>query len=295
MSLFGKLQGCDLIGLTSEETDLVSNIYVRVVGRGASIIRYAVGSANGGLENCNLQTLRTYLNGAGTNAPANPTFVPSLRTITANYGGIGYALGDSVQVLQAGAALGTAGVTGARNGVATDLSVLHGGYDYKVGAGLATSGGHGTGLTVDITSNPPVSCYPYNKSPTLPTAIFSGGDPTGHILRDPPTNYGNNQYLRHVHISGFCGAFLPGNNMWQNQFDGVIFDHNYRDVDDEYNPLITNTGKRSTFANSRLDGAAGAAIRNDGGSQFTIGNGTSIDYNEQLNRGGQWTGGARNW
>jgi aspartate racemase len=29
--LFGRLQGCDVIGLSSEETDLVSNIYVRVV------------------------------------------------------------------------------------------------------------------------------------------------------------------------------------------------------------------------------------------------------------------------
>jgi aspartate racemase len=29
--LFGRLQGCDVIGLSSEETDLVSNIYVRIV------------------------------------------------------------------------------------------------------------------------------------------------------------------------------------------------------------------------------------------------------------------------
>ena len=252
----------------------------------------AVGSANGGMENCNLQTLQTYLNGAGSNAPTNPAFVPSIQSIKVNSGGTGYAVGDIVQILQAGGTLGTALVTAVSSGVASELSVLHGGYGYMAGAGLATSGGSGTGLTVNITSNPAVSCYPYNKSPILPTAIFSGGDPTGNILRDPATNYGNNQYLHHVHISGFCGAFVPGNNMWQDQFDGVIFDHNYWDVDDEYNVLITNTGERSTFSNSRLDGAAGAAIRNDGGSQFTIGNGTSIDYNEQLNNSGQWTGGA---
>jgi hypothetical protein len=252
----------------------------------------AVGSANGGLDNCNLQTLQTYLNSRHNNTPTNPAFIPSIRSLEVNSGGRGYTVGDIVQILQNGGALGTATVTAVAGGTVTGLSVLHGGYNYTDEAALATSGGMGAGLTVNIAINPPVSCYPYNNSPTLPTAIFSGGDPTGTIAGDPPTNYGNNQFLQHVHISGFCGAFVPGNNSWQEQFDGVIFDHNYWDIDDEYNRLITNTGERSTFVNSRLDGATGAAIRNDGGSQFTIGVGTSIDYNEQLNNDGQWTGGA---
>jgi hypothetical protein len=252
----------------------------------------AVGSANGGIENCNLQTLQTYPDATRRNTPADATFVPSIQSISIDAGGRGYTAGDVVQVIQVGGSLGTAIATNVNGGVVSSLSLLHGGYGYTAGVGLSTSGGSGTGLTVSIISNPPVSCYPYNKSPKLPTAIVVGGDPTGTIPGDPATNYGNNQYLRHVHISGFCGAFVPGNNMWQNQFDGVIFDHNYWDVDDEYSPLIANTGERSTFINSRLDGAAGAAIRNDGGSQFTLGSGTSLDYNERLNAKGQWVGGA---
>jgi aspartate racemase len=39
--LFGRLQGCDVVGLSSEETDLVSNIYVRVIeeGKASSVER----------------------------------------------------------------------------------------------------------------------------------------------------------------------------------------------------------------------------------------------------------------
>lgn len=250
----------------------------------------AVGSGNGGLRNCNLQTLQSYLNSSKSNTPSNPAFVPSLATIAVNAAGTGYTTGDIVRVVQAGSALGTAIVT-APSGAVTALTILHGGYGYTTGSGLTTLGGSGNGLTVNISTNPVVSCYPYNATPTLPTGIFIGGDPTGTISNDPQSNYGNYLSLYNVHISGFCGALAFGNNTWQNQYFNDTLDHNYWGIDDEFNASIANSGERSTFHGGRIDGNSGANLRNDNGAQFTF-DGTSLDYSESLNGSSQWISGV---
>jgi hypothetical protein len=68
-------------------------------------------------------------------------------------GGTGYVTGDIIGVTQAGATGGFLSVT-ATAGVVTALTVIPGqqGSNYTVATALATTGGTGTGLTVDITA-----------------------------------------------------------------------------------------------------------------------------------------------
>src|SRR5208282_4389386 len=67
--------------------------------------------------------------------------------------GTNYKIGDVVTVIQAGGVGGTATVTSvaSANGGVTGLSLLTAGHGYAVANSLATSGGTGTGLQVDIT------------------------------------------------------------------------------------------------------------------------------------------------
>ena len=76
-----------------------------------------------------------------------------LATITPNAPGTGYVLGDIVAAVYAGAFGGLAKVTGVSGGGVTGLVLIQPGEGYPTsGTGLATTGGTGTGLTVNTTA-----------------------------------------------------------------------------------------------------------------------------------------------
>jgi hypothetical protein len=67
--------------------------------------------------------------------------------------GTGYKVGDQVTVVQAGASNGVLQVTAiGGSGAVTALSTVQGGTAYSIATNLATTGGSGTGLTIDISS-----------------------------------------------------------------------------------------------------------------------------------------------
>src|SRR6185312_2664817 len=70
-------------------------------------------------------------------------------------GGTGYVVGDIVAVIQAGAQAGQLSVTTvSTGGVVTGVALVpeNQGTGYSIATDLATSGGTGTGLLVDITA-----------------------------------------------------------------------------------------------------------------------------------------------
>ena len=78
----------------------------------------------------------------------------ALGTVAVDAGGTGYAVGDIVTVVQSGASGGQLQVTTVNAGVVTGVELIVGsqGTGYAVGTGLATTGGTGTGLTINITA-----------------------------------------------------------------------------------------------------------------------------------------------
>lgn len=78
----------------------------------------------------------------------------STNGTTINDGGAGYAVGDEVTVVQSGAQLGMIKITTVSAGVVTGIQVLQGfqGKGYSTATALATSGGTGTGLLVNLVS-----------------------------------------------------------------------------------------------------------------------------------------------
>lgn len=68
-------------------------------------------------------------------------------------GGTGYSIGDTLTVVQSGGSVGMIRVLslGASNAVAT-FAVINGGQGYATASGLATTGGTGSGCTIQITS-----------------------------------------------------------------------------------------------------------------------------------------------
>lgn len=76
----------------------------------------------------------------------------AIQDATVDAGGTGYVTGDIVTVTESSASAGLLRVT-ATAGVVTGLAIIPGsqGTGYSVSSGLATTGGTGTGLTVNIT------------------------------------------------------------------------------------------------------------------------------------------------
>lgn len=77
----------------------------------------------------------------------------AIGTAVVNVGGTGYAVGDIVTVTQVGGSNGQLLVTAAAGGIVSAVATIVGsqGTGYSLATGLATTGGSGTGLTVDIT------------------------------------------------------------------------------------------------------------------------------------------------
>jgi len=105
-----------------------------------------------------------------------------LSTVTLNTGGSGYTEGAQVlTVTQTGAIGGTVNVTVDAGGVVTSVdSIAITGKGYSVADGLATTGGDGTGATVNITAV--ASHYPiavggvddHNDNTTIPSDSYQG-------------------------------------------------------------------------------------------------------------------------
>lgn len=77
----------------------------------------------------------------------------AIASATVDAGGTGYAVGDIVGVTQSGAQAGQLRVTTVASGVVTGIAIIPGsqGTHYSVATNLPTTGGTGTGLTVNIT------------------------------------------------------------------------------------------------------------------------------------------------
>ena len=78
----------------------------------------------------------------------------AINSATVNSGGTGYVVGDTVTVVQSGASGGQFTVTAATSGVVTAISKLaaNWGTGYVTGTALGTTGGTGSGLTVNVVS-----------------------------------------------------------------------------------------------------------------------------------------------
>jgi hypothetical protein len=76
----------------------------------------------------------------------------AVGSLTVDVGGENYKVGDVVSITQNGATAGQATVTGVTAGVVNSLSVISGeqGTAYTAATGVTTTGGSGTGLTVNI-------------------------------------------------------------------------------------------------------------------------------------------------
>jgi hypothetical protein len=89
--------------------------------------------------------------------PRQVPFQPSgIASATPANGGGGYIVGDVITVVQTGAGGGMLTVAAVSGGVVTALATSMGGLGYVTGNGLATTGGSGSGLTVNITTTSPV-------------------------------------------------------------------------------------------------------------------------------------------
>jgi hypothetical protein len=75
-----------------------------------------------------------------------------IATVALGAGGTGYAVGDTLTVVQGGAANGLIRVLTVADGVVATVAVLRGGSGYSVASTLATVGGIGTGCTITIST-----------------------------------------------------------------------------------------------------------------------------------------------
>jgi len=81
-------------------------------------------------------------------------------------GGSGYTLNDVLTVVQTGASGGTVTASAVADGVVTEITLTTGGTGYIADSGLATTGGTGTGCTIEIAT----SDYYLGKDPIQLTA-----------------------------------------------------------------------------------------------------------------------------
>lgn len=125
--------------------------------------------------------------------------VHGIKTVTLGSGGTTtYAINDVLTVVQSGASGGTVKVTTVATGVVTGIVWLTAGTGYSVATALATTGGGGTGCTINVTAV--VDTFKYNLNagmyttgvvitPTAAQSISDGvfvkfGAALGHTLND---------------------------------------------------------------------------------------------------------------
>ncbi len=85
---------------------------------------------------------------------SNTIYTGPVKTVSLNAGGINYVAGNTLTIVQPGGALGTVTVTSvdAVTGAVTGINPIpaNAGTGYKIETGLTTTGGAGTGCTIDI-------------------------------------------------------------------------------------------------------------------------------------------------
>jgi len=124
----------------------------------AGVIYAATGT--GGSNYVNSSAVAT-TGGTGTGALVNTTTVGVIQSIaihtavinyaTVSYGGTGYTAGDTITI-SGGSGTATATVASVSSGVVTGLTLVGGGTSYvSSSAGVAVTGGTGTGLLIDTT------------------------------------------------------------------------------------------------------------------------------------------------
>lgn len=80
-------------------------------------------------------------------------FAPAVKTVTLGSGGSGYTVNDVLTITQTGSLIGaTVTATTVVGGVVTAISLTTVGQEYAVENGLATTGGTGSGCTINITA-----------------------------------------------------------------------------------------------------------------------------------------------
>jgi flagellar hook protein FlgE len=80
-------------------------------------------------------------------------YAGSIKSVTINAGGAGYAVGDVLTIVQSGGNGGTVTVTAVDgSGAVTGISLTTAGGNYKIEDGLSTTGGTGSGFKVNITN-----------------------------------------------------------------------------------------------------------------------------------------------
>jgi hypothetical protein len=90
--------------------------------------------------------------GAAVNMSIVDFLIGVVSTVTINNGGSGYTEDDVLTIVQAGSSGTAQVVVGVTAGVVTSIkSISDGGYDYDTATGLSTTGGTGTGCTLNIT------------------------------------------------------------------------------------------------------------------------------------------------
>lgn len=91
----------------------------------------------------------------------------SVNLISVGSGGSNYLVGDVLNVVQNGGSGATLSVTAINSaGAVTGLQALLGGNGYQPANGLATTGGHGVGATVNVLPVPVTPAYTYSPPPS---------------------------------------------------------------------------------------------------------------------------------
>lgn len=157
----GMFCGYNYLG-TISNCGCLDDATIRDIGNPAGDVTYAVSDPPAtwiGNTSHNLFDTGTYL----------WYFAPAVKTVTLGSGGAGYTVNDVLTITQAGSLVGaTVTATTVVGGAVTAISLTKVGQEYAVENGLATTGGTGTGCTVNITAiDDPVWYVHYRNYPRL--------------------------------------------------------------------------------------------------------------------------------
>jgi hypothetical protein len=167
---------------------------------------------------------------------------------TVSSGGIGYSVGDTITIVQPGASGGQAVIASVSGGAVTGLTSITQGVKYATATTLVTSGGHGSGLTVNIT----VGSFWLNE------IIYS----LNYDFRTSGTGYAYNSnawvgqvnvdYNYTLDMDGLAleyawAAHSPEGQYWTSSEMSTFLDRMYIDIDD---PSAVGTTTNQDAANT---------------------------------------------
>jgi hypothetical protein len=196
------------------------------------------------------------INGTGQSAKANITVNPSgsVSNVSIVEGGYGYVVGDILTV-------NPADISASPTGRVIDFDVVSSGFTYVDGIDIATSGGSGTGLTVDITTS--INGVPTALSGlsggsgyiTSQNVATTGGDGSGltlDIVADP-LGLIDTANVTQVGSDYFAGTYgVTGGNGNGATFSITVVNDGGIDT-----ATLTNAGTGYTAGVQTLSGASG--------------------------------------